>query len=170
MAKKYLLDTNIYANAYERFYRNDYFPSFWEKFASVMNDHVIIPKIVKDEITKSDWFHEWLDDNYADSIVNHKDYVNEWQVILEFVRSCGLYSDKALLDQTKGWAQEAIADPWLIAIAKRDELVLVSDETKIANLGQGNLVSKVKIPDICNRQGVRCITMNEFFGEIGLLV
>lgn len=168
--KKYLLDTNIYANAYERFYRNDYFPTFWEKFAVIMNDHVVMPKIVKDEITKSEWFHTWLEENYQDGILNHKNYSEGWQTILEFVQSCGLYTDKALTDQAKGWAQESVADPWLIAIAKQDELVLVSDETRIANLGKGNLVKAAKIPDICDRQSVRCITMNEFFGEIGLLV
>lgn len=135
-----------------------------------MSDHVVIPKIVKDEITKSEWFHEWLKRNYQDDILNHKSYSESWQIILEFVKSCGLYTDKALTDQAKGWAQEGIADPWLIAIARQDELIVVSDETKIANLGQGNLVSKVKIPDICDRQNVRCITMNEFFGEVGLSV
>lgn len=168
--KKYLLDTNIYVNAYERYYRNNYFPAFWAKFAPIMNNHVIIPKIVRDEITKSDWFLEWLSENYQDGVINHKDYSEGWQTILEYVRSCGLYTDKALSDQAKGWAQENVADPWLIAIAKQDDLILVSDETKIANLGQGNLVSKAKIPDICDRQNVRCITMNEFFGEIGLSV
>ena len=168
--KKYLLDTNIYVHAYERYYRNDYFPTFWDKFSSIMNDHVILPKIVKDEITKSPWFISWLNENYQAEIVNHKIYSDNWQNILEFVQSCGLYTEKALTDQARGWAQEGVADPWLIAIAKRDELVLVSDETKIANLGKGNLVKAVKIPDVCDRQDVRCITMNEFFGEIGLSV
>lgn len=168
--KKYLLDTNIYANAYERFYRNDYFPSFWEKFAGVLNDHVVIPKIVKDEITKSDWFHKWLDDNYQDAILNHKDYSEGWQTVLEYVQSSGLYKEQALTDQVRGWAQETIADPWLVAIAKEDELILVTAEVKDPNLDKGNRVKSAKIPDVCDRQGVRCITMNEFFGEIGLLI
>ena len=168
--KKYLLDTNIYVNAYERFYRNKYFPSFWEKFAPILNEHVVVPKIIKDEITKSDWFQTWLSKNYDADIVNHKDYSEQWQTILEYMQSCGLYTEAALTEQTKGWAQEAVADPWVIAISKQDDLILVSDETRIANLGQGNPVRKVKIPDVCDRQNVRCITMNDFFGEIGLLV
>lgn len=168
--KKYLLDTNIYANAYERYYRNDYFPSFWEKFSLTLNEHVVIPKIVKDEITKSDWFLQWLDENYSDGIINHKDYAEGWQTVLDFVQSCGLYKPEALAEQTRGWAQTGIADPWLIAIAKEDELILVTDETKVASLGKGALVKAAKIPDVCERQGVRCIAMNEFFGEIGFKV
>ena len=168
--KKYLLDTNIYIASYDRYYRNEYFPTYWQKFSLILNEHVVVPKIIKDEITKSDWFLEWLKDNYQGEIVNHKNYSQQWQIILEFVQSSGLYKDAALIDQTKGWANENIADPWLVAIAKEEELVLVSDEIRIANLGQGTPVKAAKIPDICDRQGVRCIDRNEFFGEIGLLV
>lgn len=168
--KKYLLDTNIYANAYERFYRNEYFPSFWEKFAPTLSEHVVIPKIVKDEITKSDWFQEWLSENYDTDILNHKNYSEGWRTILEFIQSSGLYKDKALTDQAKGWAQENIADPWLIAIAKEEELIIVTGEVRDPNLGKGQQIKTAKIPDVCDRQNVRCITMNEFFGEIGLLI
>lgn len=168
--KKYLLDTNIYIASYDRYYRNEYFPTYWERFSAVLNEHVIIPKIVKNEIIKSDWFLEWLNDNYQDEIVNHKNYSQQWQTILEFVQSCGLYKDAALIDQTRGWANENIADPWLVAVAKEEELILVSDEDRIPNLGKGSLVRAAKIPDVCDRQGVRCISRNEFFGEIGLSV
>lgn len=168
--KKYLLDTNIFIASYDRYYRNEYFPTYWEKFATILTEHVVIPKVVRDEITKSEWFLNWLEDNYQDDILNHKNYSQQWQTILEFIQSSGLYTDKALIDQTKGWANENIADPWLVAIAKEDELILVSDEARIPNLGKGSPVKAAKIPDVCDRQGVRCVTRNEFFGEIGLLV
>jgi hypothetical protein len=168
--KKYILDTNIYADAYERYYRNEYFPTYWEKFSTILNEHVVIPKIVKDEITKSDWFLEWLKDNYHDNIINHKDYSQQWQTILEYIQSCGLYTDKALAEQTKGWVNDKIADPWLIAIAKENDLIIVTNEQRNPNLNKGNLVGAVKIPDICDRQGIRCMGRNEFFGEVGLSV
>lgn len=168
--KKYILDTNIYADCYERYYRSEYFPSYWEKFSVILNEHVIIPRIVKDEITKSDWFLEWLKTNYNDDTLNHKNYVERWQTILNFVQSCGLYKEKALIDQAKGWANENIADPWLIAIAKENDLIIVSDETRDPNLDKGNPIGRAKIPDICDRQSIRCITRNEFFGEVGLQV
>lgn len=168
--KKYLLDTNIFIASYDRYYRNEYFPSYWEKFSVILNEHVVIPKIVKDEITKSTWFLEWLKHNYRDDIINHKKYSQQWQTILNYVQSCGLYKDKALVDQTKGWANENIADPWIIAIAKEENLIIVSDENPIPNLGKGEPSKRATIPDICNRQGIRCINRNEFFGEIGLSI
>lgn len=61
-------------------------------------------------------------------------------------------------------------DPWIIAIAQKEHLTIVSEEQKIPNLGQGVKVRVAKIPDICERLGVRCIKRNDFFGEVGLLV
>lgn len=168
--KKYLLDTNIYIDAYDRYYRNEYFPSYWEKFSLILNDHVVVPKVVKDEIIQSLWFLEWLKDNYSDNILNHKNYSEAWQTILDYVQSSGLYKDEALTKQTTGWANESIADPWIVAIAKEEGLIVVSNEDRIPNLGKGNPIKSTKVPDVCDRQGVRCIGRNEFFGEIGLSV
>lgn len=168
--KKYLIDTNIYIASYDRYYRNQYFPTYWEKFATILNEHVVIPKVVKDEVTKSEWFLDWLKNNYQGAIINHKNYSQQWQTVLEFVQSCGLYKDSALSDQVRGWANEKVADPWLVAIAKSDDLVLVTDEVREAKLGKGSLIRSAKIPDICDRQDVRCIDRNEFFGEVGLLI
>lgn len=168
--KRYLLDTNIYIASYDRYYRNEYFPTYWKKFSLILNEHVVIPNIVKNEITKSDWFLKWLKDNFQDAFINHKDYSQQWQTILEFVQSSGLYKDSALTDQTKGWANDSVADPWLVALAKEKELIVVTEEVREPKLGKGSLMKSAKVPDICDRQGVRCINRNEFFGEIGLLV
>lgn len=168
--KKYLLDTNIYIDAYDRYYLHDYFPTYWEKFSVILNEHVIIPKVVKEEVTKSDWFLVWLKDNYQGNILNHRNYSQQWQTILEYVQSCGLYKDVALTKQTTGWANEVIADPWIVAIAKEDNLVIVTNEDRDPNLDKGNPIKSAKVPDVCDRQGVQCIGRNEFFGEVGLLI
>ena len=168
--KEYLLDTNIYIDSYDRYYRNEFFPTYWERLSDILNRHVIIPKIVKDEITKSPWFQDWLNQYYTEGYLNHKDYSEQWQTVLNFVQSCGLYKESALIDQAKGWVNESIADPWIIAIAKEMHITIVSEEQKIPNLGQGNLVKSIRIPDICEKLDVRCITRNECFGEIGLLI
>lgn len=46
------------------------------------------------------------------------------------MRSSGLYKDEALTSQMTGWADDHIADPWLIAIAKEKDLIIVSEETR----------------------------------------
>lgn len=166
---KYILDANVYIDAYDRYYRHEFFPSFWESFSIILGEHVVIPKIVTSETYQSKWFLDWLNDNFSQDTLNHKGYSSEWQEILDFVQNCGLYKDSALIAQN-GWAIDTIADPWIIAIAKKHSLVVVSEELRDPNLGKGNLVKAAKVPDVCDRQNVRCLSRNEFFSEIGLSV
>ncbi len=72
--------------------------------------------------------------------------------------------------ESRGWANEDIADPWIIAISKELGLTIVTEEQKVPNLGQGNPVKSAKIPDICDDWGIRCISRNDFFEEVRLTV
>lgn len=74
---RYLLDTNIYIDFYDRYYRFAYFPSFWEAFKTVLNTQIIIPKVVIDEAYQSQAFRDWLKNSYTGEYLNHKDYANE---------------------------------------------------------------------------------------------
>ena len=55
-----------------------------------------------------------------------------------------------------------LADPWLIAYAKKYDFVLVSEETS-----EPHRKNKVKIPDVCNSFNVKCINMIKMFRELG---
>lgn len=165
----YLLDSNIYINFYDRYYRKDFFPTFWSNFAGILNSSVVIPKIVVSENYQDDWFRDWLTNNYTKSIIDHKSYVVEWSAIIQHIQSSPYYKDAALMSQ-KGWANPDIADPWLIAIAKSMNYTIVTDEVKNVNLNSTNPSKNAKIPDVCDQLGVKCISMNDFFEEIGLSV
>ena len=80
----YLLDSNIYINFYDRYYRKDFFPTFWSNFAGILNSSVVIPKIVVSENYQDEWFRDWLSNNYTKSIIDHKSYVVEWSAIIQF--------------------------------------------------------------------------------------
>ncbi|EAC7024830.1 DUF4411 family protein [Listeria monocytogenes] len=162
---KYLLDTNIYISFYDRYYKYNFFPSFWSKFETIINECIIIPKIVVNEQTQNEWFKDWLRNNYTESIYDHKKYFSEWSNILSSIAENPVYNDGALTSDN-GWAHEKIADPWIIAIAKIEGLTLVTEERKHPHLNPAKPSGSVKIPDICKDFNVRCITMNEFFEEI----
>ncbi|MBC9787160.1 DUF4411 family protein [Carnobacterium maltaromaticum] len=166
---KYLLDSNIYINFYDRYYQHSYFPSFWENLKEIMNQNVLIPKVVIDEHYQDQWFTQWLSENFEHEIINHNNYAEEWVQILDHVSTCGFYSDAAL-SSSKGWANVRIADPWIIAIAKSDDLVIVTSELKNKNLNANQPSKAAKIPDICNSLGIRCIDMNTFFKEMNLSI
>jgi len=121
--------TNMYINFYDRYYRKDFFPTFWSNFAGILNSSVVIPKIVISENYQDDWFRDWLTNNYTKSIIDHKSYVVEWSAIIQHIQSSPYYKDAALMSQ-KGWANADIADPWLIAIAKSMNYTIVTDEVK----------------------------------------
>ena len=117
--EKYLLDTNIYINFYERYYRVKYFPSFWAKLPAILNKYVVIPEIVVDENYQDPKFRKWLDKNYLKETINHKNYAMQWAQVLQYIDDCEYYKEEAL-SADRGWANEKIADPWLIAIAKEE--------------------------------------------------
>ncbi|MEX5279047.1 DUF4411 family protein [Lactococcus petauri] len=162
---KYLLDTNIYINFYDRYYRFNYFPSFWEKFEDILNSNVILPKIVVSENYQDMAFKNWVDSHYRGQILNHKNYVESWAEVIQHIQLSDLYKDEAL-SSDRGWANESIADPWLLAIAKEEDLVIVTDERKNPSLNSIHPSKAAKIPDVAQDLGIRCITMNEFFGQL----
>ncbi|MCF8999830.1 DUF4411 family protein [Acinetobacter nectaris] len=166
---KYLLDTNIYINFYERYYIFDCFPSFWEKIKVVINSNVVLPDIVINEHYQDEWFKKWLEQNFKGVSCKYKDYDHEWAEVIQYIANNDCYSEKALTND-KSWTHEKIADGWLIAIAKKDNLVIVTSENRNINLSKNQPSQNPKVPDIANDFGVRCISMNTFFEEIGLKV
>lgn len=159
---RYILDTNIYINFYERYYLFDYFPSFWAKFKPVLNQQVVLPKIVVDETYQSEWFKNWLEQNFTGAYCNHKNYDSDWATILQHIAQHHCYSEKALTDKGS-WTHEKIADGWIVAIAKKEGLTIVSSEIRNPNLNANQPSKSVKIPDIADDFYIPCIDMNSFF-------
>ena len=151
----YLLDANIYINFYDRYYKREYFPSFWEKLPEILNTYVIIPSIVVSETYQDSSFKEWLGENYTTDLLQHEEYVDNWASIIEHVSSCGYYKNEALTSE-RGWAHYRIADPWIIV--------------RNPNLNPNAPSRNAKIPDVCDQLGIRCIDMNTFFQEINLRI
>lgn len=165
----YLLDSNIYINFYDRYYRKEFFPTFWLKLGSILNSNVVVPRIVVSENYQNPWFREWLEENYKKDLIYHKSYAREWSEVIQYIQDSPLYKDTALLSE-KGWANERIADPWLIAIAKKENYTIVTDEIKNVNLNDVNPSRNAKVPDVCEKLNVQCISMNQFFKEISLSI
>ncbi|PNZ41435.1 DUF4411 family protein [Staphylococcus simulans] len=168
--KKYILDSNIYINFYDRYYKYDYFPSFWKNLPSILNKQVIIPNIVLKENYQDPWFKKWLTNNYSCETLNHSDYFDEWQFILTHIQESDFYKNDAISGMGKGWGDVSIADPWLIAIAKREGYTIVTNENRSVNLSTSQPSKASKIPDICDDLNIECIDMNQCFKEISLSI
>lgn len=166
---KYLLDTNVYISFYDRFYPEDVFPSFWEKFTKILQECIVIPDIVVKENVQSKWFKDYLKKSYHKPLIKQKDYIIEWQEVLQYIANNPCYSDKALTEP-KSWANDSIADAWIIAISKKEEYTLVTNETANVSLSPARPTKAPKIPDIARAFDVRCITSLEFLREKGLKI
>lgn len=166
--KLYILDSNIFIGFYDRYYRYEYFPTFLEKLVDILNNHVVIPKVILNENYPDPWFKEWLKKHYTTDFLEHRDYLSEWIFVLEHIKNSDLYKDDAIINSEKGWGNEKIADPWLIAIAQKENYILVTQETRNVNLNKYQPTKSAKIPDICDDLNIECIDMNSFFKEINL--
>ena len=163
---KYLLDTNVYIGFYDRYYLPVHFPTFWENFKDHINKFVVIPKVVLDENYQDQWLRNWIKENFSHDIINHKNYAEGFAEILTHIQMQEHYKDDVLIN----WAREKIADPWILAIAKKENLTIVTDETSNHNLNKNQPSKSAKIPDVARELGIECINRNEFFERIDLKV
>lgn len=160
----YLLDSNIFIQPHRLYYPFDLAPSFWRRLAEVlkMNDVLIIDK-VSDEILfsedeLSDWFKKWRRFTNIFFVENDGEICKNYALIINYIRNCGFYKITAL----KSWS-EAIADPWLIAVAMSNGYKIVTDEQSAGkNFSKKHPHGKVKIPDIAEHFKVQCITLFDF--------
>jgi hypothetical protein len=167
---KYLLDSNIYMDCYDRYYVRECFPTFWEKFTPLLNQYALAADVMLNEHQHDEWFLHWFNVNYHGTILNHTDYVTDWSEVLEHVRTCGNYRMEALAGD-KGWAHESIADPWLIAMARHERCTLVTSEVSDVNIRlRGHMSRNAKIPDVAEDLHIKTLDRNEFFRIVGLTV
>lgn len=155
---KYLLDSNIYLNFYNRYYLVRHFPSFWEYMKHVIQNDVIVPKVIVSENYQDPWLKDFLINDCKKEIIDHRMYINEWSSVINHIYNSPLYSDKALYSD-KGWAHEKIADPWIIGMAMKENYTIVTAESKNTGLnsihlnrerqceshdGYGRIISEIK--------------------------
>lgn len=152
------------------YYPKNNFPSFWEKFTPILQEKIIIPDVVINENRQSDWFcKEYMKENYYKDILQHKNYIFEWQQVLQYIANSPLYNEKALTGD-RAWTHEKIADGWLIAIAKKENYTIVTNELPNINLNSAKPAKNPKVPDVAMEFEVECINMLDFFDKVNLIV
>ncbi len=162
----YCLDANVFIEAYRRYYAFDIAPGFWEALSEwTAQDIICSPLSVYDEIIRSqDQLAEWAK-GFKDSlfIVPDGSTVTAYSNIADLaVQHYEPQHVQVFLDG---------ADPWVIAHGKAHELVLVTMESPKAeqiSKKTGLIAGEIKIPNICQRVGVRHINTFDFMREMKL--
>lgn len=148
---QYCLDTNVFFTPSNFYYPMDFAPAYWDMIDKHIADgSVFIIEQVYQELTKgtSD-VCDWIKERKTDTFVKEM-YDEDTQKLFQKI------ADHVLKEYKPEVASEFLsgADPWIIAVCKVHEAVLVTNETYSTSK------KKVKIPNICHEFEVNYI--NDF--------
>jgi hypothetical protein len=166
--KKYLLDSNVFIGAHRSYYAFDIAPTFWQSIKDQAQDGKIISiDRVKNELQgfgEGDLLREWSISEF-----------NEWFFPTDTSETLSCYADLMIWTQETPqqehyrdfaiteFAEEHIADAWLIAYAMANDCILVTHEV----YDEKNK-KKIPIPNVCAEKGVHYIDTFQMFRELGI--
>jgi hypothetical protein len=145
----YCIDTNALIDLWRRFYPSDIFPSLWKDLEDLVSkDCLIAPREVFNELEK------W-DDELLKWAKKHKKMFKDLDN--DQLQQVGkiLKDFPNLIDPNKTTPD---ADPFVIGLAiSRDWKVITSEKPSAGG--------RPKIPDVCKKYNMKCISLLEFFRE-----
>ncbi len=170
----YLLDTNCFVSAWQFYYRKSFAPAFWEHLASLVDKGtVIILDSVYNEVVAGD-------DDLSRFLKQYKPVVQKpdqkvlsaYAEVLQTVHdNIGKYYKETAL---KSWSDKSVADPWIIASAKVNIAIIVTQEESAINnitaahkTRNGGPMKNAKIPDVASMMNIPCINLYDFIETNG---
>lgn len=154
--QKYSIDASAILDAWVRYYPYDTFPSFWDRFKELAESGSgVATELVEHEISKKDdGCHKWFKQN------NLSGFFIEFTEAVQNTVSDILQNPnyQRLVEDRKGTYG---ADPFVIALAKVKDLVVVTGERATNN------IAKPKIPDVCNDMSIECINILDLMRREG---
>lgn len=160
---KYLLDSNIFIQAHRMHYPFDVVPGFWIKLLELSNKGIIlsIDKVKKEicETSRPDELSLWCQDELSDEFfIDTSSCVDVYANIAVWAHANSQFTQPAKDE----FLATDLADPWLIAYAKKNDCVIVTHE-----VSQPERKNRIKIPEPCIHFRIRYISPIEMFRELG---
>jgi hypothetical protein len=160
----YCIDANVLIQSWQKYYSPDLCPDYWNILNELGKQQLIfIPEEVKNEIVVADNpdkteddLSKWLKRSSIPINKPTENVIACWKKILGADPT-----HKLLVDNIKG---RSLADPWLIAHAMDMKATVVTKE----NVESAMNSKRIKIPNVCQNMGVRCIDDFAFIKEIGV--
>ena len=157
MNSTFCLDANVLIQAWQKYYSPKFCPDYWNVLKLLGEQkRLFLPSLVAEEILKTDDdLSKWISGSQipiykADSTVT--------EYITQIFNTDPLH--QRLVDSTRG---RSLADPWLIAHAMKEKACVVTKEELIITP-----TNKIKIPNVCEKMGVRWINDFQMIDEIGI--
>lgn len=148
---KYIFDSGPFIDC--RYYFPGVFKSYWNNLNQLaQNKDVLSVREVYNEIQKgSDIISEWAEKNKD---IFEKPSKDEFEIVKDI-----LAKHKELIRVVNFTGGSPVADPFIIAKAKVNNLIVVTQETFRENAH--------KIPNICKELNLKYITLEEFMIKEG---
>jgi len=151
---KYCLDTNIYIEAWNKYYSNDLCAEYWDVLDELARSGIIFsPDEVKREIEK-------IDDNLSKWIKGRPYFFKEIDLPVQEQLRKIMASHGRLVDNIK---QRSVADPWVIAFAVAEKAIVVTKEEP-----SGTISNRIKIPDVCMILKIPWMNDFDFARKVGI--
>lgn len=147
--KIYCFDTDTFASAWRVHYRPETFATWWTRLESMIDaGQVLVPQEVKDEVTAgSDDLVKWVKKSCPKAVsvtmnqlTTVKEIVNKYPKVTHYHKP-----------------RPNHADPFVVAVAKEHNAVVVTYESK--NGSQTN----PSVPSLCEMYDIECINLSELF-------
>ena len=157
---RFLLDTNIFIEAANKWYPMDIAPGFWDALAAKHHDGLVYTiDEVKREMKDAN-ISKWITALNADDsfVLNHDaDSMECYARIMQWVNSNRVYT------RANKAAFAGGADGFLVAYAAAHGMAVVTQEA-LASPGS----TQVKIPNLCQQFGVRYISLYQLMRELNV--
>ncbi|MCS6997455.1 MAG: DUF4411 family protein [Casimicrobiaceae bacterium] len=143
----FLLDTNVFIEAYRRYYALDLCPGFWECLTHYCKEPRLLSiDRVRNEIKEGDALHAWVRRAPKSLFVSTNDsaVAKRYAEVMTWVQQSTQFLPEAKAAFARG------ADGWLIAYAAEHGYAVVTHEAFDPGIKR-----KVPIPNICQQLGVR---------------
>jgi hypothetical protein len=151
----FIIDSNALITPHNFYYSFEIAPSFWTNIEKqiLSKNIVILDKVFDEIVAKKDKLNDWLQGIQGLEQIDHKSsgIIQNYGRVINHIQSCGFYTPVAL----NAWAQEQVADPWIVAAAITNHYTVISFEVPIHGLNIKSPSDKPKIPNICEQLNVK---------------
>jgi hypothetical protein len=161
VAKKYVLDANVFIEASQRYYGFDFVPSFWKALIDQASAERIrsIDRVKQELLRGNDDLSKWADNEFAgyfDSTAE-ADAIQAYRQVMEWAQKEPQYTEAARAEFAR------VADGWLVAYAMARNKVLVTHEQF-----QRDAKKRILIPNACRAFGVPTVDTYDMLRSLGV--
>ena len=145
---RYILDANVFLEAYKRYYAFDLCPGFWRSIEHYGAQGVLASiDRVRDELQEGEAMDRWKSQAPKPLFLptDTADIVAAYGEVIQWAQQQTRFTDAAKTLFAQG------VDAWLIACARAENLTMITHEQSAPKSK-----SSVKIPDVCKAFGITC--------------